>query len=181
MKKRIILIIIAAAAVFALAACGGNQEPSQISPGNPTPTPTTAPAQAGTQTGFAFAISGHTIHMDANMGDVLDMLGEPLGIFEAPSCAFDGIDRIFQFPTIQIHTYPLDDQDFVHTIMIRDDSVATVGGIFLGSSFDDLMAAYGDGYSQEAGMFTFTRGRTTLSFLVENDMVVSILYGLIMD
>ena len=130
--------------------------------------------------GFTFATQGVTIHMDQDMSIVLEQLGEPLGVFEAPSCAFDGIDRIFSFPGVQIHTYPLDDLDFVHTISIRDDSVTTMKGIYLGSSWEAVLAAYGDDYEQEFGMFTFTRGQTTLSFFIEDDMVVGITYELIM-
>ena len=130
--------------------------------------------------GFTFTTQGVTIHMDQNMAEVLEQLGEPLGVFEAPSCAFDGIDRIFSFPGVQIHTYPDGDLDFVHTISIRDDSVTTMNGIFLGSSWEDVLAAYGDVYQQEFGMFTFTMGRTTLSFFIEDEMVVGITYELIM-
>ena len=119
--------------------------------------------------------------MDQNIQEVLNAFGEPLGVFEAPSCAFDGIDRIFSFPGLQIHTYPLDDDDFIHTVSIRDDSIMTENGIYLGNSWAAVLAAYGSDYSQEFGMFTFIKGDTKLQFLVEDDMVVAITYGLIMN
>jgi len=111
----------------------------------------------------------------------LEKLGEPLGVFEAPSCAFDGIDRIFSYPGIQIHTYPKGDDDYVHTISLRDDSVRTQGGICLGLSPNVVVLAYGDDYELENGMYTYTRGLTTLEFFVEDDMVIGITYGLILD
>jgi len=148
---------------------------NETTPPEVDPTPETPAPQ-----GFTFTTQGVTIHMDQNMEEVLDQLGEPLGIFEAPSCAFDGIDRIFSFPGVQIHTYPLDDLDFVHTISIRDDSVTTANGIYLGSSWNDVLAAYGSEYDQDFGMFRFTIGQTTLSFFIEDDMVTGILYELIM-
>jgi len=132
-------------------------------------------------TEFVFLFGGVPIHMDQDIEELLTQLGEPLGVFEAPSCAFDGIDRIFGFPGMQIHTYPLEDSDLVHTISIRDDSVTTMGGIYLGSSWDDVIMAYGSDYEQDITMFTFTRGQTTLSFFLEDDMVIGITYGLIMD
>ena len=145
-----------------------DNNPAQDEPGIPAPE------------GFVFPFQGITIHMDQDMAEILEQLGEPLGVFEAPSCAFDGIDRIFSFPGIQIHTYPDGDLDFVHTISLRDDSVTTMNGIYLGSSFDDVIAAYGSDYTQEFGMFTFTIGQTTLSFFIEDDMVIGILYELIL-
>ena len=130
---------------------------------------------------FALNLGGNVIEMDQNMEDVIQMLGEPMGVFEAPSCAFDGIDRVFRFPGVQIHTYPLGDEDFVHTISLRDDTVTTTGGIFLGQSLEDVKAVYGEDFVQEYGMFTFTRGQTTLSFLIEGNVVIAITYGLLLD
>jgi len=130
---------------------------------------------------FALDLGGNVINMDQNMESVIAMLGEPMGVFEAPSCAFDGIDRVFRFPGVQIHTYPSGDEDFVHTISLQDDTVATTGGVFLGQTLDDVIEAYGDDFVQEYGMVTFTRGLTTLSFLVESNMVIAITYGLILD
>jgi len=130
---------------------------------------------------FALVYRDTLIEMDQPMDYLLPRLGEPLGVFEAPSCAFDGIDRIFGFPGIQIHTYPDGDYDRVHTISLMDDSVATMGGIRLGNSWADVVAAYGSDYVQDITMFTFTIDRTTLSFFVEGDMVMGIIYGLIME
>jgi len=132
------------------------------------------------ETEFAFAFGDSLIKMDQDIAEVLEIMGEPLGVFEAPSCAFDGIDRIFSFPGVQIHTYPREDRDFVHTISLRDDSVSTVGGIYLGESPEAVFSAYGTFYEHEFDMFTYTRNMTTLSFLIEDDMVVAITYGLIM-
>ncbi|MCL2404071.1 MAG: hypothetical protein FWC92_00855 [Defluviitaleaceae bacterium] len=130
--------------------------------------------------GFTLIYNSVTIQMDQDMAYLLTLLGEPLGIFEAPSCAFDGIDRIFGFPGIQIHTYPDGDLDRVHTISFLDDSITTSEGITLGNSLDDVLAAYGSNYEQDTNMFTFTIDRTTLSFFIEDDMVTGIIYGLIM-
>jgi len=200
--KKYILMTILAGTVLIFAACGDAEvnstpesaqnlpqaESGNVSAETPADEPENDVADTETpsnqtvdESGFAFVTGDIIINMDDYMGDVLEALGEPFGVFEAPSCAFDGIDRIFQFAAVQIHTYPVDDRDYVHTIMVRDDSVSTAGGIFLGSSFNDLISAYGSDYEHEANMFVYTRSGTTLSFLVENDMVVSILYGLIMD
>ena len=200
--KKFILPALVIGLIFMLAACGASDadnngyDPQPAETNGPaadaqnqdtdtngaTPADDYDPASgiAPTPEGFAFPFQGTIIHMDQNMAEVLEQLGEPLGVFEAPSCAFDGIDRIFSFPGIQIHTYPDGDFDFVHTISIRDDSVTTMNGIFLGSDWDDVVAAYGDDYEQEFGMFTFTVGRTTLSFFIEDGMVIGILYELIM-
>jgi len=186
MKKIILLMALGA---LLLAACT-NETSSVSTPYEPTPpaqtAPTTQPPAETTQptsesTAFALTVGNFTIRMDQNIQEVLDSMGEPLGVFEAPSCAFDGIDRIFSLPGLQIHTYPLDSGDFIHTVSIRDDSIMTQNGIYLGNSLDSVLAAYGNDYQQEFGMFTFTKGVTTLQFLIEDNMVVAITYGLIMN
>lgn len=131
--------------------------------------------------GFTLDFNGFTIYMNQNMADVLLGIGDPLRPpFEAPSCAFDGIDRIFSYPGVQIHTYPDGDEDFVHTISIRDDSISIYGGIFLGSSFDDVTSVFGTNYDRDFDMFTYTKGDTTLAFLIEDGIVTAITFGLIM-
>ena len=130
---------------------------------------------------FALSYGDFLIYMGQDIEEVLEGLGEPLGIFEAPSCAFDGNDRIFRYPGMQIHTYPLDGNDFVHTIIIRDDSIAIHDGIRIGSDFDAVLAAYGDDYERDFDMYTYESGAATLAFLVEDGYVSAITYGLIME
>jgi len=125
--------------------------------------------------------SDFTILMNMDIKNVVDAIGEPNQIFTAPSCAFDGEDRIFLFPGMQLHTWPDGGVDRVHTINIRDDSRRTAGGILLGDSYADLIAAYGDGYTREFDMITFTRGRTTMSFFMDGDTIASILFELLLQ
>jgi len=139
-------------------------------------------SEPGVPSVFSFKVRDFVVEMDQDINDVLAALGEPLGIFEAPSCAFDGIDRIFSYPGVQIHTYPVGDSDYVHTIMFLDDSHRTAeGAIRLGSAIQSVFDAYGEDYSYDSGMYTFTRGLTTLEFFVENDMVMGITYGFIIE
>jgi len=143
---------------------------------------TEAGSEESTQAaGFALVYNGVTIQMDDDIEYLLTKLDEPVGIFEAPSCAFDGIDRIFGFQGIQIHTYPDGDLDRVHTVSFLNDGITTISGITLGDSWSDVVAIYGNNYTQDTGMFTYTIDRTTLSFFVEDDMVFGIIFGLIMD
>jgi len=183
--KRLICagIILAAFAVFT--ACESATEPV----GNELPTNNgTAPGNNSdsgaipTAEGFSLTVqNGFTILMNMDIENVLDSLGEPSQVFTAPSCAFDGEDRIFLYPGMQLHTWPDGGIDRVHTINIRDDSRRTNGGILLGDSYADVIAAYGDNYAREQDMLTFTRGRTTLSFFMDGDTVISILFELLLQ
>ena len=131
--------------------------------------------------GFVFEYRGSTINLNQNMADILANIGDPLNIHETPSCAFYGMDRIFMFPGVQFHTYPVDDNDFLQIISIWDDSITTYGGIRLGDSWDRVVELYGTNYIVEFQMRTFVLGNTTLSFFVEDGVVIEIAYGLKME
>ena len=202
MKNFLTIGLIIGVAIFSLTACGGNGGTASVSnnevvDANATGSqaveevpPTTSATEEPTQVVpsgesladvFDFYFRGATIVLNQNMTEVLDALGEPAGIRQTPSCAFDGYDRIFGFGAINIHTYPVGDEDFVQIISIRDDSITTRNGIRLGDSWDRVLDAYGSDYVQDFSIFTFTRGNTELSFFVDDGMVVEITYALVME
>ena len=202
MKKLVLFLILAA---FTLTACGGEQVEDVPEPHDPQPQESgdttqvaAAPAPSETEdddndytiqddeppviSDFAFKMGDVVIEMNQNINYVIDRLGEPLGIIEEPSCAFDGIDRIFGYPGVQFYTYPIGDDDFIHTIGFFDDSVKTMeGGIRLGSPLQDVLDAYGEDYEHDTGMYTFRRGLTSLQFMIEDGFVDFISYGFIIE
>ena len=126
--------------------------------------------------GFYFVYAGVPIGLNDNMADVLDQIGEPIAMFESPSCAFDGVDRIFYFDGFIIDTYPRGDNDYVLAIVITDSSLLTPEGIGLGMSFDNMVAAYGNDYENMLDLFSYIRDGVRLSFLFEDDKIVDITY-----
>lgn len=154
----------------------GNGVADDAAPQN-TSTPENA-AQAKNADGFVFEYNSIPLYMDEGMTDVLQKLGEPRKTFEAPSCAFDGMDKIFSYAGIEIRTYAEEDVDYVFMIDLKDDSVVTSEGIGLGNSLDEVLSVYGDTYEQELGLYTYAKGNTYLSFLIEEDEVKAISYGL---
>jgi len=199
MRKILILLILA---LFTLTACGNGlpepdpdpengqtiNEPAANAPSTEDTTPAdpnlppTDEEEPVEIPDFALKVGDFLIEMDQNINSVISALGEPQGIFVAPSCAFDGEDRIFQYPNIQIHTYPKGNNDHVHTISLRDDTIRTTEGrIYLGSSLQEMLGAYGDDYEYDNDMYKYTRGLTTLEFFVEDDIVIGITYGLIIQ
>ena len=126
---------------------------------------------------FLFQTGDITIRLGHKASPIIEALGEPLNYFEAPSCAFEGIDRIYYFKGFELFTFPVNGEDFILSINLTDDSVTTFEGIYLGMSLDRVVAAYGEDYTQNFGQYTYTRGDSTLSFLIENSEVVVIIYN----
>ena len=203
--KRLFLISILSLLILMLVACGGGggvvhdpQIPvqdagSSNSPGgsDSTGSQTSDSAQQGdsanndnaqTPPAFSFKIGDVIIDLDENINDIIRIAGEPIADFEMPSCAFDGMDRVFRYPGADLYTYPMGDDDFVYTIVFFDHTARTAeGNIHLGSSLQAVLDAYGDDYEYETGMFSFIRGLTVLEFMTSDDTVIGISYRLILD
>lgn len=172
MKKRLFCILLALSMAAALAACGGGSgDPKgQNTEGQALPT-----QGAG---GYAFAVSkanGYTVAVNDNMADVLAALGEPLSFFEAASCAFEGMDKTYTYSGFVITTRPDGDQDYVNSIRLTDDSVATPEGVYIGCPADDVTAAYGEGSRTET-VISYTKGDSAMNFVLEDGKVISIEY-----
>jgi hypothetical protein len=134
-----------------------------------------------TSEGFEFAANGVSIPMNVDAAPIIEALGEPVEYFEAASCAFQGLDKIYTYNGFEINTYPLEEKDYIASVYFLDDSVTTDKGIYLGASFDEVVEAYGEDYVEESGQYTYTLGDTTLAFLIEEDSVTSITYTAIVE
>lgn len=132
-------------------------------------------AETAVSKGYVFVASGVTVEVDADMAPVLQALGEPASYFEAASCAFEGLDKIYTYNSFEIDTYPLQDQDLVSAIILKDDSVTTAEGICIGDSLEKLQETYGDG-AQENGMLVYEKDGMKLCFILQDDNIISIEY-----
>lgn len=137
--------------------------------GDPSPEPALPQA-------FQFLTRGLTIPMGASAAPIVEALGEPLNYFEAPSCAFDGIDRIYYYNGFELYTYPVGGEDFVLSVSLTDDSATTSEGVYLGMTYERMAEAYGEGYEQYLGQYTYNRAGSSLSFLIEDGKIALITY-----
>ncbi len=128
------------------------------------------------QKGYLFLYKDVTVSVDANMKPILEKLGEPVSYFEAASCAFEGLDKIYTYSDFEIDTYPQGEEDFVSAIILKNDVVTTAEGIYIGCSRDEVTAAYGTDYSEKGSMVVYEKDGMKLCFLFDNETVASIQY-----
>lgn len=131
--------------------------------------------------GYAFEHDGVSIYMNTDVVPVVDALGESLEYFEAESCAFKGLDKFYTYPGFEITTYPMDGKDYISAVNIMDDTVSTPEGIYLGSTVDDMIAAYGDNYVESQGSYTYTIDESNLQFITMEDEIIAITYLAVVD
>ena len=126
---------------------------------------------------FVFSYKGLDIRMNQDMSEVLEVLGEPNSYFEAASCAFDGMDRMYTYSSFEIDSYPDGDMERVSAIYFKDDLVTTAEGISLYMMKDDMEEAYGTDYEVVDSSCIYSRGGSTLTFILnDSDEIISIEY-----
>jgi hypothetical protein len=126
--------------------------------------------------GYEFVSNGVNIQMLAEADAVLSELGEESTYFEAESCAYQGMDKIYTYSGFELRTNEIDKKDFVTSVLLVDDSVATPEGVSLFMTKEDMVKAYGDDYVEELGLYTYTMGNSMLSFLIKDNEITSIEY-----
>ena len=158
-KPRIITALLLAGmmifAATALTACGGGDPETQ--PAAVVTDPTAVPEQ----TGYVFKYNGAEIGMNAKADDVIKTLGEYVSYFEAPSCAFEDMDKTYSYPGFDVTTYTLGGVDYISGVVLQDDTVETPEGITIGSTVDQVRAAYGE-VAEGASSAKFEKGNSLL-------------------
>lgn len=130
-----------------------------------------------TDAGWTFQAGDVTLTPDMDMSAIADQLGEPKSYFEAASCAFEGLDKIYTYASFEIETYPQDTADCIKSIVLKDDTVSTVEGVSIGDSEDKVRETYGVPSEESTGRLVYQKENTNLVFVVNNGVVISIEYA----
>ena len=129
-----------------------------------------------TDAGWTFQAGDVTLTPDMDMSAITDQLGEPKSYFEAASCAFEGLDKIYTYTSFEIETYPQDTADCIKSIVLKDDTVSTVEGVSIGDSEDKVRETYGAPAEESTGKLVYQKEKTNLVFVISSGVVASIEY-----
>ncbi len=98
-------------------------------------------------------------------------LGETVKYMEAPSCYYDGLDKIFTYDGYKVTTYPASDGDYISNVTV-EGSYKTDKGIGVGDSLDKVVETYGDKAEVRGMTYCYYVNDTQyLYFFIMNDMV----------
>lgn len=131
--------------------------------------------------GFGYTLKGTFVVPDMKMEGLKDSLGEPTSFFESDSCAFQGKDRVYTYGSVVISTYEVDGVEQVYTIELKDDTVETDEGVCIGSSKEDVKAAYGTPTTESDTTMNFNKGKTSLAFIFDGDSVSYITFSAVTE
>lgn len=96
-----------------------------------------------TEQDLIVSVDGQNFSMLEDTAGLLSILGDEYAYNEAESCVYDGMDKTFDYGQVIVYTVPSGDIDLLDGIDILDQSIATSKGIQVGSSREDVLAAYG--------------------------------------
>ena len=156
--KKLILFLLCAAMLLSFAACSDAEETEAL---------------------FApILIENTTVPIDGEAAAILASLGNAKSYDESPSCAFEGMDKIYVYNGFRIQTYTLSGKDYIRSIELLDDTYATPEGIMIGASLEAVIAAYGTPAKQtETGLqYVQNEPGITLQFLIRDGKVTNVQY-----
>lgn len=128
------------------------------------------------QNGYVFTVNGVSLEIDAEAQGVLEKLEEPVSVYESPSCAFGDLDKIYTFSGYEMDTYTMDGTEYISSVVLRDDTVETTEGAYIGNTAEQIRALYGNPDVEEDTILTYAKDNMKLCFLMKDDTVVSIEY-----
>lgn len=155
--SRIVVIALLASIAFWIAGCAESKD-------------------SGAEEGYIFTYQNAAISVQEDVALILDILGPPINYFEAASCAFGGLDKIYTYEHFEIDTYPCGDADYISAIVFKDDLVMTSEGLCIGDSRGRMVELYGEDYEETVGMIVYQKGGMRLCFVIRDDMIISIEY-----
>lgn len=108
-----------------------------------------------------------------------DLKGGYNDLFESENCAFGDKDVTYIYDDIEIETYGNKNSELIiYSIRFINSEVKTNEGVRIDDNVDDMVKAYGDDYIKDDNKYTYKHGKTSLIFITDNDIIVSIEYTL---
>ncbi len=178
--KKIFALILVLSLVLGMTACGGNSADNGGSASGNTGTENSDVPTVPTD-GFVFNYNGVEIALHANAAPIIEALGEAKSYTESASCAFEGLDKTYYYGSFYVDTYPVGEEDFIFGVWFADDSVATEEGIYIGASKAEVESAYGADSFNGSNAYIVTKGDCSLTVILEEDVVTSVQYSVVVD
>lgn len=100
---------------------------------------------------------------------------KPRSYYEADSCALEGCDKIYTYNGFEVTVSSFCDDDNITCIRLTDDTYCTSEGVYIGMGLADITSAYGR-CTPEHGVCRYELGNTVLSFILKDEIIISIEY-----
>ena len=114
-----------------------------------------------------------TVGMPAD--EAIAALGEDYTLKESESCAGQGMDRMYTYPSVRLYVFaPVEGEAVVSSVSYTDDGVATADGLRIGSTSSDVIAALGEADEVDDARLIYRGKGCVLTFGLRDGVVVSV-------
>ena len=138
-------------------------------PAEATPEPEAAPAgepeEPPAVPELYFESKGVRMEPWMEAAPVLAALGDPIGSFEADSCAYIGKDVFYYYPGFELTVNEVDGQNTITAIAVVDDTVTIPQGLRIYDEEEKLLSILGE--AEENGVYTYESGHVLLLIQVK--------------
>lgn len=134
-------------------------------------------APAPTDEPRALFLSYRDIELTVGMAadEVIAQLGDDYTMTEAESCAGQGTDRMYTYPSVRLYVFaPVNGIAVISSVSYTDDGVATADGLRIGSTAEEVVAAMGEPDEQNEARLIYRLEDAVLTFGLRDDVVVSV-------
>lgn len=167
--KKFIAILLTFILALALTACGEEKVITRDGEGE-------TGAEGNGVKPFVFVYNDVEIPVLAEAKDVMAKLPEPSSKYEAPSCAFGELDTTYTYPGIEVGTYQEKGVEYISYVLLKDDSVETPEGLFIGADAAKATDLYGEPTSKTDNSYTYLTSNMKLIIFIEDNAVSNIQY-----
>lgn len=186
MKKRIMAALLAAL-FLTLTACGGSGESENGAAADSASAGTDAAETAAgvsiSEDGYVCTLdSGKTIPLGSKTDDVLGGLGTVTDTQEAPSCLYDGTDKVYTIDGAYTvtSTQAADGAERITQISFLSDAAAVrtdAGMLMIGSDEADVTAAFGEPAEDSFGIRKYNLTGGTLTAVITDGLVSGLTFA----
>lgn len=107
------------------------------------------------QDDLGLELEGNTYYLRTDSAPLIEALGDGYEYSEMVSCVYDGKDKTFSYPGLNVNTVPVDGKDIIEMLTLTDGTYATLRGVRVGDSREQVIAAYGEDYFDD-GYINYT-------------------------
>lgn len=107
--------------------------------------------------------------------EMLSALGKDYTVSEAQSCAGQGLDRLYTYPSVRLYVFaPQGGKGTLTSVSYTDDTVMTSDGLYIGCTADEVIARRGEPTQRDAATLVYRQGEAELVFSLRDGHVTGI-------
>ncbi len=108
-------------------------------------------------------------------------LPEAAFVYEVPSCAFEGTDKVYNYQTFELTAFDDGTGPVIYSIFLVDANTPTTEGLYLGDDISRVTELYGQDCQIDGAQYAYIGDGMMLVILIQNDFVTSIEYRMVTE